>query len=57
MKIKLAGKVKPEDRIVVMKSSDDTPYSRWIEITTQIEDVGGIVTLQIEEEREVTVPN
>ena len=55
MKTKLAGKMQPEDRIVVMKSSDDTPYSRWIEITTQIEDVGGIVTLQIEEEREVSV--
>ena len=57
IKSKLAGKPKPEDRIVVVKSSDDTPYARWIEITTQIEDHGGIVTLQIEEEREVTVPN
>lgn len=57
LKTKLAGKSRPEDRIVVVKSSDDTPYSRWIEITTQIEDLGGIVTLQIEEEKEVTIPN
>jgi biopolymer transport protein ExbD len=57
IKSKLEGKAKPEDRIVVVKSSDDTPYSRWIEITTQIEDQGGIVTLQIEEEKEVTIPN
>lgn len=57
LKTKLAGKTKPEDRIVIVKSSDDTPYSRWIETTTQIEDVGGIVTLQIEEEREVVLPN
>lgn len=57
LKAKLAGKSRPEDRIVVVKSSDDTPYSRWIEITTQVEDLGGIVTLQIEEEREVSIPN
>jgi hypothetical protein len=56
MKALLAGKSQPGDRIVVVKSAPDTPYSHWIFVTSVIEDAGGIVTLQIEEEREVQVP-
>ena len=52
----LAGKPRPEDRVVIVKSDDDVPYHHWIAITTQIEDAGGIITLQIEEERTVEIP-
>ena len=52
----LAGRNEPEDRIVVVKSDKDTPYNHWIHITSAIEDAGGVVTLQLEEEREVQVP-
>lgn len=55
MKTLLAGKSQPGDRVVVVKSEPDTPYSHWIFVTSMIEDAGGIVTLQIEEEREVLV--
>ena len=52
----LRGKERPEDRIVVVKSAKDTPYHFWIDVTGQIEQAGGVITLQIEEEREVQVP-
>ena len=55
LKTMLAGKAKPEDRIVLVKSTPDTPYDRWIEYTGLIEDAGGVVTLQIEENKTVTV--
>ncbi len=53
---KLSGKARPEDRIVVVKSDKDVPYVRWIDFTSRIEDLGGTITLQLEEEREVVVP-
>ena len=56
IRTRLADKRRDEDRIVVVKSSDDTSYEQWIAVTTVIEDNGGIVTLQIEEEREVSLP-
>lgn len=51
----LAGKTRTEDRIVVVRSSQDTPYGFWIQVTGQIEQAGGIITLQLDEEREVQV--
>jgi biopolymer transport protein ExbD len=51
----LAGKAKPEDRIVVVRSTKDTPYSQWIMVTGLIEKAGGLITLQLEEEKEVGV--
>jgi biopolymer transport protein ExbD len=56
LKAKLQGKARPEDRVVVVKSRPDTPYNHWIAVTTQIEEAGGVVTLQLEEEREVQIP-
>lgn len=53
----LSGKQKPEDRIVVVKSTKDTPYEHWIAITGQIDEAGGIVTLQLEEEQTVVTGN
>jgi len=52
----LRGRSKPEEKVVVVKSKPDVPYKHWIDITTRIEDAGGIITLQIEEERQVQVP-
>lgn len=51
----LKGRAKPEERIVVVKSSPDTPYEHWINVTGLIEAAGGIITLQMEESREVRV--
>lgn len=51
----LANKAKPADRIVVVKSAKDVPYSQWIRVTGQIERAGGVITLQVEEEKEVGV--
>jgi biopolymer transport protein ExbD len=51
----LAGKSRPEDRVVVVKSRPDTPYAFWIEVTGVIEEAGGTVTIQREEERTVQV--
>jgi biopolymer transport protein ExbD len=51
----LAGKTKPEERIVVVRSTKDTPYSQWIRVTGLIEKAGGVITLQLEEEKEVGV--
>ncbi len=56
MKALLAGKSQPDERVVVVKSDADTPYSQWIIVTSIIEDAGGVVTLQLEEEREVQIP-
>ncbi len=51
----LTGKEKPDERIVVVKSDKDTPYSRWIIVTGMIEKAGGVITLQLEEEKEERV--
>jgi biopolymer transport protein ExbD len=56
IKVKLDAKRTQEEKIVVVKSGDDVEYAHWIAITSQIEDAGGIITLQLEEERTVTVP-
>lgn len=45
-----------EDRIVVVRSTKDTPYERWITVTGMIESAGGVITLQLQEEQEVLIP-
>ena len=50
MKEKLLNKVRDEDRVVIVKSEPNTPYSRWIKFTELIEQAGGIITIQTEEE-------
>lgn len=52
----LAGKSRPEDRVVVVKSRPEVPYHHWIAATATIEEAGGIITIQREEEREVHIP-
>lgn len=56
IKAKLDARSNPAEKVVVVKSKPDTPYNHWIAVTSQIEDAGGIVTLQLEEEQTVTVP-
>ncbi|MDE0819342.1 MAG: biopolymer transporter ExbD [Pirellulaceae bacterium] len=53
----LKGKVRQEDRVVIVQSKPDTPYSHWIIVTEMIELAGGIVTIQTEEVQQVVVPN
>jgi biopolymer transport protein ExbD len=57
LKTILSGKPRPEDRVVVVKSRPDTPYLFWIDVTALIEEAGGTVTIQLEEERTVQVGN
>ncbi|MBT5380880.1 MAG: biopolymer transporter ExbD, partial [Opitutae bacterium] len=47
----LARKERQEDNVVVLKSRKDVSYERWINVTGLIEQAGGIVTLQLEEEQ------
>lgn len=56
MRRQLQNKPREEDRIVVVRSAKDTPYFHWITVTSQIEEAGGIITLQVEEEQQVAVP-
>ncbi|TWU26636.1 Biopolymer transport protein ExbD/TolR [Novipirellula galeiformis] len=51
----MKGKTRPEDRIVIVKSKTDTPYHHWIDITGAIEQSGGLVTIQREEEQTIQV--
>ncbi len=50
LKTLLAGKVRPEDRIVVVKSKPEAPYHHWIRVTSMIEEAGGVITILREEE-------
>lgn len=51
----LDEKKSPEERIVVVKSKGDVPYEHWINVTSMVQDVGGLITIQREEEQTVTV--
>ena len=51
----LANKTRPEDKLIEVKSAKDTPYSMWIRVTGAIEEAGGVVTLQVEVEKDIVV--
>jgi biopolymer transport protein ExbD len=53
----LKGRKKPQDRVVVVKTGKkkDTPYFFWIRVTGWIEQAGGVITIQLEEEKTVQV--
>ena len=51
----LADKAREADKIVVVKSAPDTPYSKWILVSEAIDRAGGILTLELESERTITV--
>lgn len=42
------------DRVVILKSTPQTPYSRWIAISQIINDAGGMLTLEVTEEKTIT---
>jgi len=52
----LGAKSRPEDKIVVVRSKPEVPYHHWILVTGWIEQEGGTITLQVEEERTVVAP-
>jgi biopolymer transport protein ExbD len=52
----LSSATRQSDRVVVVKSKPETPYFYWITITEMIEQAGGVVTIQREEEQEVVIP-
>jgi biopolymer transport protein ExbD len=51
----LANKTREADKIVVVKSAPDTPYTKWIRVSEAIDRAGGILTLELESERTITV--
>ena len=55
LKALLRGKTLDQERIVVVKSKPDTPYHHWIHVTGLIEQADGIITIQTEEEKEITI--
>jgi biopolymer transport protein ExbD len=57
LRIHFQGKPRPEDRVVVIKTRPDTPYENWIKVTSMVQDAGGSITIQREEEQTVTVGN
>jgi hypothetical protein len=40
-----------------VKSKTDTPYHHWIKVTELIEQAGGVITIQREEEQQVMLPS
>jgi biopolymer transport protein ExbD len=53
----LQGKVRPEDRVVVLKTKPDVPYEHWIAVSSLVDDLGASITIQREEEQTVVVGN
>lgn len=51
----LKKKTREADRIVVVKSSPDTPYPIWLGVSQAIDRAGGILTLELETEKTITV--
>lgn len=51
----LQKKTRETDRIVVVKSAPNTPYPIWIRVSQVIEQAGGILTLELESKRTITV--
>ena len=51
----LKQKTRDADKIVTVKSSPDTPYPLWIEVSQAIKAAGGILTLELESDRVINV--
>jgi len=53
----LKDRKKSQDRVVVVKTGKkkDTPYHFWIRVTGWIEEAGGVITIQLEEEQIVEI--
>ena len=55
LKEELAERKREEDRVVVLKSAPTTPYTRWIAISRIIDQAGGLLTLEVTEEKSIEV--
>ena len=55
LKEELAERKREEDRVVVLKSAPTTPYTRWIAISRLIDQAGGLLTLEVTEEKSIEV--
>ena len=53
----LDKKKSKEDKIVIVKSSKEVVYSRWVDITQRVELAGGTITIEIEEVRDEVAPS
>lgn len=51
----LKTKTREQDRIVVVKSAPETPYTAWIGVSRAIDSAGGILTLQLESEKTIQI--
>ena len=51
----LKQKSREADRIVVVKSSPDTPYPKWMQVSQVIDQAGGILTLELESKQTINV--
>jgi biopolymer transport protein ExbD len=51
----LQAKKRPEDKVVIVKSAPKTPYDHWIRVSQAIDDAGGVITLELESERTISV--
>ncbi len=51
----LAAKQRVDDKVVIIKTKPDVPYEHWIAVTSLVQDLGGSITIQREEERTVLV--
>lgn len=53
--VALSQKKRDADRIVTVKSAPNTPYPLWIKVSQVIEKAGGILTLELESDRVISV--
>lgn len=51
----LAERKREEERVVVLKSAPKTPYTRWIAVSRVIDQAGGLLTLEVAEEKSIQV--
>ena len=51
----LAEKERESDKVVVVKSAPDTPYDRWIRVSQAIDQAGGIMTMEMQDEKTFTL--
>ena len=51
----LQKKTRQADRVVVLKSAPNTPYPTWIRVSQVIEQAGGVLTLELESNKTITV--
>jgi len=57
IKTMIDAKARQQDKVVVVKSKPDATYQHWITVTSIIEEAGGTITIQREEERAVVLPD